>query len=121
MEFGVRRFTAIAAVLAGIIGSQASAEDLTIDRLLASQCAQCHGTNGYPVGDIEELAGESFAELVEEMLEMRSEDPPEDIMDHQALGYTEAQIRRIARYFSSLPGTLDSEDDEGPEDDDDDD
>jgi len=36
------------------------------------------------------------------MIEMRTEGPPSEIMEHQALGYTEDQIRRIALYYSSL-------------------
>ncbi|MGI9334112.1 MAG: c-type cytochrome [Gammaproteobacteria bacterium] len=78
-------------------------EDATIDRLLASQCAQCHGTDGYAVGDIDELAGERFKDLNEDMRDMQREDRPENIMDHQALGYTEEQIRRIAAYYAALP------------------
>jgi len=42
-------------------------------------------------------------DLVEELEEMKFEESPEDIMDHQSLGYTDAQIKRIARYFASLP------------------
>jgi len=79
------------------------AEDWTVDQLLASQCAQCHRTDGVAVGDIDSLNGESFDDLVEELEEMKFEESPEDIMDHQSLGYTDAQIKRIARYFASLP------------------
>jgi sulfide dehydrogenase cytochrome subunit len=81
----------------------ANAEDPTINRLLASQCAQCHGTNGYSVGGIDELAGEDFKDLYEDLADMQGEDRPEDIMDHQALGYSDDQIRRIARYYAGLP------------------
>ncbi|MFT4768293.1 MAG: hypothetical protein ACI8RN_001427 [Glaciecola sp.] len=69
----------------------------------ASQCSQCHGTNGYVAGGIDSLAGESAGEIREEMDEMQFEDTPDDIMDHQALGYSDDQIRRIAEYFSALP------------------
>ena len=65
------------------------AEDMTINRLLASQCSQCHGTYGMAVKDIDSLNGESFKDIVEDLLDMRGEDWPENIMDHQALGYTE--------------------------------
>lgn len=33
-------------------------EDATINRLLASQCAQCHGSNGHAVGEMESLTDE---------------------------------------------------------------
>jgi sulfide dehydrogenase cytochrome subunit len=89
--------------LATFLPFSASADDPTINRMLASQCSQCHGTNGQAVGDIDSLAGESAWEIREELLEMQFEDRPDDVMDHQALGYTDDQIRRIANYLSSLP------------------
>ncbi|MES9938722.1 MAG: hypothetical protein ABW072_19265 [Sedimenticola sp.] len=99
----------------------AMAEDFTINRLLASQCAQCHGTWGYSVGDIDELAGESAKDLYEDLIDMRLEDQPEDIMDHQALGYTDEQIRRIAAYYATIPESKreDKEEEEHDEEDDD--
>ncbi len=99
MQTGSKVGLVVAMVLAQAPLAQA---DATIDRLLASHCAQCHGTNGSGAG-FDSLAGESEQELLEEMLEMRAEDPLEDIMEHQALGYSEAQLRRIAAYFADLP------------------
>jgi sulfide dehydrogenase cytochrome subunit len=69
-------------------------------RLLASNCYQCHGTNGN--GGFERLAGMSASEIIGEMREMRTENPPE-MMDVHARGYTDAQIKLIADYFSKLP------------------
>lgn len=116
MKSPTLRLAVIATVFAYGYSTRACAEDLSIDRLLASQCAQCHGTDGYPLGDIDELAGESLGELVEEMLEMQNERRPDDIMEHQARGYTEAQIRRIARYFSALPSPEGSDSDHDDDD-----
>jgi sulfide dehydrogenase cytochrome subunit len=69
-------------------------------RLLASNCFQCHGTNGS--GGFERLAGMSSSEIISEMREMRTKNPP-DMMDVHARGYTDAQIKLIADYFSKLP------------------
>jgi sulfide dehydrogenase cytochrome subunit len=66
-------------------------------RLLASNCFQCHGTNG--TGGIERLAGESVSEIYNELKEMQRKSPPK-MMDMHARGYTDAQIRLIADYFS---------------------
>ncbi len=82
--------------------SPVAAADLAVDRTLASQCAQCHGTDGNSVGDIDGLAGESFNELYRELLEMKRDDD-QDLMHLQAKGYTNDQLARIAEYFSSLP------------------
>ena len=87
-----------------------SADDPAVNRLLASQCAQCHGTNGYSRNGIEGIAGEEAKDMYEDLTDMKGEDKPEDIMDHQALGYTDDQIRRIASYFATLP-----EDGQSPE------
>lgn len=83
------------------------AEDMTVNRLLAAQCAQCHGTNGHAVGNIDGLRDESYKDLYEDLMDMRGEDRAEDIMDHQALGYTADQIRRIALYYGTLAGKAD--------------
>ena len=70
-------------------------------RLLASHCAQCHGTNGNAVAGLEKLAGESANEIYEELLEMKYRFTPESIMDRQAKGYTDEQLRAIAEYFAA--------------------
>jgi cytochrome subunit of sulfide dehydrogenase len=66
-------------------------------RLLASNCFQCHGTNGS--GGFERLAGESVSEIYNELKEMQRKSPPK-MMDMHARGYTDAQIRLIADYLS---------------------
>ena len=52
-------------------------------RLLAAQCAQCHGTNGNGPG-FDELAGKSAGELYNELREMKTATKIESIMDRQA-------------------------------------
>lgn len=68
-------------------------------RLLASNCFQCHGTNGS--GGFDRLAGMSANEIVSELKEMRMKSSP-DIMDAHARGYTDAQLQLIGTYFASL-------------------
>ncbi len=97
------------------------AEDTTVNRMLASQCAQCHGPDGKAVAGMEKLTDESAKDLYEDLRDMRREDNPENIMDHQALGYTEDQIRRIADYIGSLSGKNEDRDDEDRDDEDRDD
>ncbi len=89
-------------LVCGMLTFQAAtaADDMTVNRLLASQCAQCHGTNGHSVGDIDSLAGGD--EISGELNEMRNKSNPNDIMEHQAMGYTSDQIRRIAAYYATV-------------------
>lgn len=71
-------------------------------RLLASQCAQCHGTNGQSVGGIDKLAGESAQEIYQELLEMKYSSKTNDLMHRQAKGYNESQLWLISQYYGSL-------------------
>ena len=68
-------------------------------RLLASNCFQCHGTNGSGPG-FDELAGKSARKLYEEMKEYQSGKEGEGIMASHARGYTDAQLREISQWLS---------------------
>lgn len=71
-------------------------------RLLASNCFQCHGTDGRN-GGFDRLAGEPARELMDELVEMRGErDEDEAIMRVHALAYTDEQLRLLADYFARL-------------------
>jgi cytochrome subunit of sulfide dehydrogenase len=72
----------------------------TEGRLLASNCFQCHGTNGS--GGFERLSGESAAELYSELTEYLSGgEDPDGIMAAHVAGYTTAQLRVIANYLAN--------------------
>lgn len=70
-------------------------------RLLASNCFQCHGTNGKAVSGIERLAGKSASELKSELAEMKAQ-PEGKIMDVHAAAYTDEQIAAIAAYLATV-------------------
>lgn len=76
-------------------------------RLLASQCAQCHGTDGRSRTEIDGLGGEEAGEIQEELGEMQMEFDPAEIMHLQANGYSDEQIRLISEYFATLPAVDD--------------
>lgn len=65
--------------------------------LLASNCFQCHGTNG---NGLEHLAGKSANEIVEELNEMKLKSVGNNIMNVHARGYTADQIKLIGDFFS---------------------
>ena len=67
-------------------------------RALASNCFQCHGTNGY-AGELK-IAGQGAGGIIDEFREMRSEDPGKNIMNVHARAYTDEEIRLIADYIS---------------------
>lgn len=98
-----RRWLALAAAAAA---SLALGCDEPPGRLLASNCAQCHGTDGHSQGGIDGLAGLPYAEIYDELRDMKADPDTGNIMHLQASGYTDEQMRQIATYFSqqrSLP------------------
>lgn len=106
--------TAMAALGTGIVWSstssagtssrpKASAAVVTIapGRVLAGNCFQCHGTNGSG-GPWERLTGESEAELYNELMSMKSGgEEAGTIMQIHAQGYSDAQLRAIAKFFAT--------------------
>jgi cytochrome c553 len=72
-------------------------------RLLADGCAMCHGTDGRSPGPLDSLAGESADELLEEMMDFKTEPGEGRIMSVLVKGYSEAQLRALADYFAALP------------------
>ncbi len=98
---------AIAAAFAAIAllaaGARTDAATPDAGRLLASQCAQCHGTNGHAVSGFDSLAGKRADKLFEELLEMKRRPEARSIMDFQTKGYTDEELRMIADYFGAQP------------------
>lgn len=66
-------------------------------RLLASNCFQCHGTNGHGMAG---LAGKSSSDIYGDMYEMQLKSSGSHIMVVNAKGYTTTQLKLIADYFS---------------------
>ena len=64
-------------------------------RLLGSQCAQCHGTNGVSTNEWDSIAGEDDLED-----EIYQDDEP--IMSAQAHGYTSEEIILIGDWLKTL-------------------
>lgn len=94
-------------LIASLLGASAvqaqTASQPHPERLLASNCFQCHGTEGRPTAGFERLAGMSAREIYGELSEMRAKAGSKGIMGIHAMAYTDQQIRQIADYFSQLP------------------
>jgi sulfide dehydrogenase cytochrome subunit len=86
-----------------LVATVASAQTTTVGqpgRLLASNCFQCHGTNGKGPG-FDSLAGKSSSEIYKELKEFQSGKEGNGIMARHAMGYTDAQMQLIANWFAS--------------------
>ncbi len=79
------------------VSLKAGAIDLP-GRLLASNCFQCHGTNGY-AGELK-IGEQSASSIISELNEMKTKDPRSNIMNLHARAYTDAEIKLIAEYIS---------------------
>ena len=78
-------------------------------QLLASQCAQCHGTNGGGPG-FDSIAGKSADDLYGDLIDMKYTTQIESIMDRQARGYTDAQLYELSSYLATLPASESGDD-----------
>jgi sulfide dehydrogenase cytochrome subunit len=89
-----------------VTATSLSAAAQTIDpnhvRLLASACANCHGTDGRTQATIPGLAGRSQADIAGQMKAFKAGTRPATIMHQIAKGYTDEHIDAIALYFSRV-------------------
>ena len=67
-------------------------------RVLASNCFQCHGTNGY-ASELK-IREQSASSIISDINEMKSKDPRSNIMNAHARAYTTEEIKIIADYIS---------------------
>jgi cytochrome c553 len=68
-------------------------------RLLASNCAQCHGTSDTAPG-FDRLTGKAASKLLRKMHKYQSGAEGEGIMTRHAMGYTEQQLRDLVQWLS---------------------
>ena len=80
--------------------AQTGDADLRSGRMLASNCANCHGTLGTAQGAMPSLAGQQKAYIVEQMRAFRDGKRPATIMHQLAKGYTDQQVEQIAEFFA---------------------
>jgi cytochrome c553 len=92
----------VAALSVGaLIGSANAATDV---RNLANSCAICHGTDGKPPRDgIERLAGMNRKEFIDDMKELQKSGKEGHLMTYISRGFSDAEIKQMADYFSKLP------------------
>lgn len=71
--------------------------------LMASSCANCHGTDGRLAGRIPALAGKSADELETKLLAFKhDEEVAATIMDRIAKGFSDAELAALASHFAAI-------------------
>ncbi|MCB1750286.1 MAG: c-type cytochrome [Gammaproteobacteria bacterium] len=74
------------------------------DSMLANTCAGCHGTDGASSGPaIPTIAGLSNDYFVEIMKEYAEGTVPSTVMGRMAQGYTEDEIKQLAKFYVAKP------------------
>ena len=104
----MRRNSVIASIAIVVLGTTvaiAQGGDARSARSLAASCANCHGTAGVSVGDVESLAGKPREEIVRKMQEFKSGARLSTIMSQLAKGYTDEQIEALAGWFAAQKST----------------
>ncbi len=102
----LRRLASATAATAAALAFPVHAQDAQSLQIagLAATCANCHGTQGRTVGDaLPPLAGMNREAMLEQLRAFRSGARPATIMHQLTKGYSEAQLERIATYFSRQP------------------
>ena len=91
---------AVAGALATLAAGSSHAQTAPAGRLLASNCFQCHGTNGKGPG-FDTIAGKSSDEIYKKLVEFRAGKEGDGIMTRHAMGYTDAQMRLMSQWLST--------------------
>lgn len=99
-------FSALAVVIAVLLGAAAAAlaqeSPPASGRLLASNCAQCHGAVEAAPG-FDKVTGKPAAKLYQKLKKFQSGGEGENIMARHAKGYTDAQLRELSQWLSKQP------------------
>jgi glyoxylase-like metal-dependent hydrolase (beta-lactamase superfamily II) len=88
------------AALAALMVSAHAADDPPQMRMLAANCANCHGTTGRASGPMPSLAGVNKAYFIEQMRQFRDGKRPATVMHQLAKGYSDDEIALLAEFFA---------------------
>lgn len=95
-----RRLTATVVAVLTVASGPLAAQTTPAGRLLASNCFQCHGTNGQGPG-FEKLAGRTAADIYEKLVSFASGKEGNGLMAKHAAGYTDAQMRQLSAWLAT--------------------
>jgi cytochrome c553 len=80
---------------------RAQVTTLRVDaRVVAANCANCHGTTGHAVGATPSLAGRDKGYLAEQLRAFRDGKRAGTIMPQLAKGYTDDEIDAVSEHFA---------------------
>lgn len=93
-----------------ILSSQLMAADLDAGKSKAAEvCASCHGADGNsPAPNFPKIGGQYRTYLAKALNDYKSGHRKDPIMAEMAASLSAADIENLAFYYSSLPGSLNS-------------
>ena len=93
-----------------ILSGQLMAADLDAGKSKAAEvCASCHGADGNsPAPNFPKIGGQYRTYLAKALSDYKSGHRKDPIMAGMAASLTAADIENLAFYYSSLPGSLNS-------------
>ncbi|HLS57220.1 MAG TPA: c-type cytochrome [Zeimonas sp.] len=99
------RLPALGALICALAAPPSAAQSADRQaRAWAAACAACHGSEGRSEGAIPSIAGREAGELYRAMVEFRDGQRTYATVMHQhARGYSDDELRRIARFFAARP------------------
>lgn len=76
-------------------------QEVSKARLLAANCANCHGTDGRAEAGMPVLAGLSKPYIIQQMQDFKSGKRVATVMHQLSKGYTDAEIDALAGWFAA--------------------
>jgi sulfide dehydrogenase cytochrome subunit len=87
-----------------LLAAAPAAADITSPDILASGCTGCHGPDGVSTGEaLPSIAGLDKLYLARVMVQFKNEERPSTIMGRIAKGFTDSELRTMAKHFGGLP------------------
>jgi len=86
-------------VAAGLTAGPAQA-DMASGAVLTNTCYSCHGTDGKSAGDMPTIAGKTKAFIITKLTDAKKGTADTTVMNRIAKGFTDAEIKAIAEFFS---------------------
>ena len=98
----IKRFRVLIPLVVVVAGASTAAQAQVghAGRLLASNCFQCHGTNGKGPG-FDDINGKSVGEIYKKLKEFQSGKEGNGLMTKHAMGYTDAQMVALDKWLST--------------------
>lgn len=98
----IKRFRVLIPLVVVVAGASTAAQAQVgqAGRLLASNCFQCHGTNGKGPG-FDDINGKSVGKIYKKLKEFQSGKEGNGLMTKHALGYTDAQMVALDKWLST--------------------